>query len=180
MKHKIFAIYYFALLTLVAIFLVVNFKKIFANDIDEKALRTAKLGNDPRGDYIVKYYKDDILLVQSGNTANLTGFEDEVKPCEDFSLNIEGTNYLCLIGEVGVHSQNIELINKETFLPLKFIRDDIESSSLTSDTPKFDLNFNEIVSHNRDYNKDPIVDSLLDIYKFRDGKFVFDKTLQMP
>lgn len=132
--------------------------------------------------------KDQILnylfkksFYKTGNIL-LPGFEDEVTLCEENVIKTDGKDLICFIGDVGVHSKNLVLVNysKQKMRLINFSGNEL-SQNLTSDVPFFQFNKDEngnlktLYCDNRDYDKDPIENSLRDIYKIEDGSFIFDK-----
>lgn len=97
---------------------------------------------------------------------NLTGFEDEVSTCSDHKIDFPANSKsVCLAGEVGVHSMNLQII-RLTATGLKAVSFKSESGSISlnisADLPYFsfkDINNDgtpDIAAYNRDYDSDPL------------------------
>lgn len=109
---------------------------------------------------------------------NLSGFETEAMPCHSrgiqFSLNSKS---ICLTGNVGVHSMNLQIITVSSKLaPVKYEMDGILRENVTSDLPLFKFVDDGVEVYNRDYDSDPLTKAIKDTYlRNSSGNFVFDK-----
>lgn len=118
----------------------------------------------------------------------LTGFEDSVELCQNNTINLGGVfgDVICLTHDVGAHSQNLEFIRFQNnqLNPIDFIdQSGQESPNIFSDEPAIYFNdyngddYLDVIVLNRDYDNNPLVDSIKNYYKNDGGKFVFDKAL---
>lgn len=116
----------------------------------------------------------------------LSGFEDEIVNCDQSSGKI--SNAICLVGAVGVHSQNVQLVGFKDghFSKISFIGNGESSDSAVTDVPKFafsDLNNDgniDLMLDQRDYDTDPLTNSIRNRY-YRDGtNFIFDGSENIP
>ena len=138
----------------------------------------------------IKYRSDSktnfILAVTDNNknySLNLTGFESEISFCKDNELvTIEQNKIICISGYVGVHSENIQLIvfDGSNLKPMLFVNNGSEENRITSDAPNFGFtdvnndNSSELYVDNRDYEKDPVLDTLRSYYYFINGAFRYN------
>lgn len=111
---------------------------------------------------------------------SLSGFEDNVKFCDQDIIRLsESDTYVCIVGDVGVHSQNIQLARykdgKITFA--KFINGPTGSENITTDEPKFNIDTSvspvEFSIDNRNYDFDPVRNGVRSSYKYSNGLFTF-------
>lgn len=96
----------------------------------------------------------------------LTGFEEEVNLCTNHQIDFpKNSDSVCLTGEVGVHSMNLQIIRlaglglkAASFSPMT----GSSSDNISSDLPFFsfkDINNDSIIDlavYNRDYDSDPL------------------------
>ena len=109
----------------------------------------------------------------------LTGFEDEVMPCVNQEFKVgEDRNALCLTGDVGAHSQNVQFILADKTLgAMDFRQSDGERSpNIVSDLPKIRIiDYNSggarLAAYGRDYDKNPLVDEVISYYENNEGVF---------
>lgn len=123
---------------------------------------------------------DTITIFESlfrKTSAELPGFEDNIRVCKEPVHNFGGSNYICLIGEVGAHSQNIVFVgyggNKISFVP--FRSDSGETKNMVSDVPGFQVSDSEgkFSTDNRNYDLDPVINAIRSSYTFANGVFTF-------
>lgn len=108
-------------------------------------------------------------------TLSLSGFEDEVNQCKKPLFTIGATKIICLKGNVGVHSQNLELVNLETLEPIKFQDGEESYSGVISDVPNFQLEKTTFFVDMRNYDNDPLMTAIRLSFNFSEGRFTFDK-----
>ena len=116
----------------------------------------------------------------------LSGFEDNIDLCEEkvINLGLNSTNAICIIGDVGVHSQNIEFIKITDGHPsaVQFLINQQPFDNVFSDLPRFRLvDYNtdgtqDLLVYARNYDLDPLHDAVVDYYRGENGSFVFDKS----
>lgn len=116
----------------------------------------------------------------------LSGFEDDILPCQNETVVMLDDGTICLIGDVGVHSQNIQFIRYQNYnlRVLKFIdKNSQPSENQLSDSPKFLLTDNNagltFSSDMRDYDRDPLKNITRTIFKFNSNGLVFDKEIDL-
>lgn len=117
----------------------------------------------------------------------LTGFEEEVNLCTDHQIDFPlNTKSVCLAGEVGAHSMNLQIIQLTT-TGLKAVSFSPATGSgspnIASDLPFFsfkDINNDNILDlavYNRDYDTDPLRYAFKSYYLGdREGSYHFDST----
>jgi len=111
----------------------------------------------------------------------LSGFEHDsgITSCNDSFKFASNNQIICLIGDVGVHSQNLELISykNEHFTPVLFVdNSDVESENVFSDLPLVNFKDDSIEIDNRNYDKDPLLKGVRSHYRFIDNRFIFDSS----
>jgi len=111
----------------------------------------------------------------------LIGFEEDLAFCPHrFFKLADGSVALCVFGEVGVHSQNVQILRWSDFSTLNFIDEDGNTNyNMISDSPYFDFNYAQtdklkIFFDNRDYDKDPLVDNVRIYYYLDKDVFRYD------
>ncbi len=131
---------------------------------------------------IIKYRKsgqDTWVISRQKNRAEkilpLSGFEDEVDQCERPLITVGDIKAICLKGVVGVHSQNLELVNIGTLESINFQDGEEQYSSVVSDVPNFQIKDDILFVDMRNYDSDPLQKAIRLSFDFLDGKFVFDK-----
>ncbi len=114
----------------------------------------------------------------SKRETELSGFEEDLVFCPQKIFEDNKKGIICIFGEVGVHSENIQFINFGNLIPISFL--DSNSGikiNITSDTPNFDLEMiNENISlyvDNRNYDKDPLVDVIRTRYYLDGDRFQY-------
>lgn len=145
----------------------------------EESVFVIKYRNGSRNNFI-------LTVIATNNkkySLNLSGFEDEVSFCPGNELvTIDQQKVICLSGYVGVHSENIQLVefNGVTLKPIRFLNDESVQDNIFSDAPAFGFkdvnndNLIEFYTDNRNYDKDPVLDTLRSYYYFIDGAFRFN------
>jgi hypothetical protein len=111
----------------------------------------------------------------------LSGFEEEADFCENPTIDIGGgERLLCITGYVGVHSQNIQFIGYDGNIKIiPFIKDDKALLSVYSDAPKFEITDEnsgqsaKICLMNRNYDMDPLIDTIRECYYFSGERFIY-------
>ena len=120
-------------------------------------------------------------------SVDLVGFEDGVLPCKTSEgyLGDEYRDILCLTGDVGVHSQNLSMIRvlDNKLEPVYFKNGADKLVNITSDVPNIQIKDynndgkNELVVGSRDYDNDPTINSIQNVYVLKDG--VFESTKEI-
>ena len=116
---------------------------------------------------------------------SLTGFEEEANLCHDPKIDFPAsTSSVCLTGEVGVHSMNLQIISLTAtgLRPASFSSATKESNeNINSDLPFFvfsDINddgISDLAVYNRDYNSDPLQYAIKSYYTLdKEGNYYFD------
>lgn len=110
----------------------------------------------------------------------LLGFEEDVNLCSKSTLELGREEGICLVGDVGAHSQNIAFLNTNMSL-LKIHEAGNELYSIVSDLPSYQItDYNsdgsdDLIIYNRDYDKNPLVDSIKSYYLWAGDGYAFDK-----
>lgn len=113
----------------------------------------------------------------SRSVLEIDGFNNFVFGCEQQTLQIQESKLLCLKGEVGAHSMNIVLINLDTFAPIAFEGPEMTNFNIISDVPYYDfVSPGTLTADSRNYDKNPLYDSVRTYYLWKDGHFRFDKS----
>lgn len=113
----------------------------------------------------------------------LDGFEAEVLTCNTYKDGniLKLDNVICLTGNVGVHAQNLELIEvtNDSFRTIKFKDKESDQANIISDVPNFgfqDKGGEKVIySDYRDYDNDPLYSATRKYFKLEDSRFVFDR-----
>jgi uncharacterized protein YxeA len=112
-------------------------------------------------------------------TLELKGFE-RYASLEKYQ-SFQGKNYLFFTGDVGAHSNNlfaVEVVGRN-MTQVHFEKNGETTETLVSDLPLFTFSSSatlDITNFNRDYEKDPLQNYLLDHYQLQGGNFVFINT----
>lgn len=109
---------------------------------------------------------------------NLIGFEDSVDLCRENIHKIDDTNILCLKGYVGAHAENIALVDLAKFQLVKFDDGVNTNYNVISDEPLFSWKESDprkFVTDMRNYDKNPLSDSIRSYYRWDKDRFIFDK-----
>lgn len=109
----------------------------------------------------------------------LTGFEHDINFYKERSADIDGNKLLLLFGDVGVHAQNIQIV-KVIDGKIKTVKIEENKNLLdntVSDVPNFAVidDMKTLTIDLRDYDKDPTMFSKRNFYKWKNGRFVFDR-----
>jgi len=158
---------------------IVSEKIIHLNLDQDKKDESVSLKSYKEGDntiFILTISKSWFLA----QSVSLSGFQDEVKFCDPVSYNFSDDNLLCLIGNVGAHSQNIQFVayKDRKIDVVKFKTESGETANMVSDEPNFAINHDLNLIHvdNRNYELDPLSDALRTTYRYRNGVFTFVET----
>jgi len=171
------AIFIFSLV-IIAIILFENFST------ENKYIESIKVGGT---EIFLKKDGSDFYLVKNKSFFNkaqlkLSGFENEVLFCPDFSTLKLNDDVVCLTGFVGAHSQNLQLVSiKDGDLgTVSFLTNGgNEAENIMSDLPKMRvIDYNEdgkddIMVYNRNYDKDPLANSIVGTFEYEEGKYKF-------
>lgn len=158
-------------------------QKEFIQNIDGKnhnfEIKTYKNGMD-----FHSYLIEDRFL--NSNYIELTGFEDNVLPCQNNPVQLGGDlgEAICLINVVGAHSQNLMLIQYQNgnFSDINFSTPERTGKNITSDVPNmifkdFDNDGNiDLAVDNRNYDLDPISSAIRSYYSCSKEGFIFDRS----
>lgn len=110
----------------------------------------------------------------------LFGFEDDINLCNRPIVKLGEKEVFCLIGDVGVHSQNIVFFDKD-ISPIEISEGENISKNLITDSPNYQLlDYNndktdDLIIENRDYDKNPLSNIIRKYYIGTNSGFVFDK-----
>jgi len=108
----------------------------------------------------------------------LAGFDDSVATCSRPEFHLSSRNFLCLKGYVGAHSENRVFVDLENFTTVRFVDAENANNFLVSDAPNFIFDPykpQNIAADMRNYDKNPLTDSIRSHYKWDGEKFIFDK-----
>lgn len=144
--------------------------------------------NNKKTRFTIKYYEKDginknyILIGNIFKTKRieLSGFESEIDLCKKPVLSMREKEVICLAGDVGVHSQNIVIIDSNYSI-IRFQEEKNILKNIISDLPNYyiqDYNNDgndDLIVYNRDYDKNPINNLIIKYYRGDSGYFVFDK-----
>lgn len=177
-------------------FLFIRFRSISASELENRGeikwqiSTTEDFNNDGR--------KENLLVTSYGKGSShsvyisardsllhyreklLVGFEEDLAFCPMKILDIGGEKAVCVFGEVGAHSQNIQIIKWRNFEAVNFVTQDGKVvSNMLTDVPDFDFNYAKtdklkIYVDNRDYDSDPLVDIIRTYYYLGNSTFHFD------
>lgn len=190
----VFLIVFFVAVSGVVIFLVykngilADEQKAHGEEIDRKFLRENSLGNFElvtyKLDNKLSFYLQTERSLFSVSEVKLSGFEKDINFCNASILNFSSeVSAVCVYGDVGVHSRNIQLIrfSSEDLKPIPFIKADKSSNNVFSDTPDFGFIDKDSTGRsgffidNRNYAKNPVVDNIRSYYYFSNMALVFDR-----
>ncbi len=136
--------------------------------------------------FILSKYKNgrDInwVLTKTGFWSNLNltlvGFEDSIQLCQQNVYQISDVRALCLSGYAGAHAENVVLIDLARFEPVAFENGQTKSYNIVSDVPYFIFsndNSESFITDMRNYDKNPLTDSIRSYYHWVGNIFIFDK-----
>jgi len=152
-----------------------------------KLISTTTLTLDGNGEYLLQRYQngyDSIWVLSESDfwqikRLRVDGFEDLAAVCSQPTFQIGGTNIMCLRGYVGAHSENVVMINLDKFIPIEFADDENIDYNIISDAPYFVFDTalpGELAADMRNYDKNPLIDSIRSYFKWDGTKFAFDKS----
>lgn len=110
----------------------------------------------------------------------LLGFEDNIGLCNKKVIKLRNVEAVCLVGDVGAHSQTISFVNSNISL-VKIIEGKNIFRYIVSDSPNYHLldynndGIDDLIVDNRNYNENPLVDIVRKYYSGSDNGFVFDR-----
>lgn len=117
----------------------------------------------------------------SKDRIKLSGFENEVSLCEQKMIRLQSNDEaICLVGDVGVHSRNVQVIKylDGHFSVVSFSKEST-SENITTDVPYFHFNEDngktKLIIDQRNYDLDPLNSAIRSSYKISDKGFVFDE-----
>lgn len=113
----------------------------------------------------------------------LIGFEDNIEFCTlPDSIKSTSPQLICLWGDVGVHSKNLQTYRYEggRLLGVEFKRDSQIDTNMTSDVPDFRFSSDSTGSVifqvlDRDYDRNPLIDAISSSYRLDGDRFLFDR-----
>lgn len=144
--------------------------------------------NNKKFKFRIKSYSKDGLnknyIIRSSffktKQVELLGFEDDYNLCSKPTIKLKDKEIICLLGDVGVHSQVVSFINQD--LSNVAINDNgAIKYSLTTDTPSYQIldynndGYDDLIIDNRDYDKNPLVNIHRAYYSSTNNGFIFDK-----
>jgi len=150
----------------------------FGNNIGAKQIFVKISGKE--GEIIVK------RSFASYCSQKLSGFENSVKI--DSVINLGGEEKLIEIsGPVGIHAENRQYFFLDSNYcpkPVSFVKNNQKVYNIYSDEPSFKLidynsdGYLDIGAEYRNYDKDPLIDGIRDIYLFESSKndFVYSRS----
>ncbi len=135
---------------------------------------------------LASYKKDDVhisyLITKKGfmsyKNIELSGFEEDLAFCPLPSFSDASSNYyLCIFGEVGAHSQNIQILQWPGLTSVNFEKGGVVSPNMISDLPNFDFDYSNrektaMFFDYRNYNLDPLKDVIREHYTL-DSRQIF-------
>jgi len=113
----------------------------------------------------------------------LSGFEEDLSLCQESFIRLsDNATGICLAGDAGVHSQNIQLIkySNDKFSNVEIKNNNESDVNFYSDVPNFyfeDRNKDgllDLVVDARNYDADPITEAIRSYYLNSSSGFVFD------
>ena len=120
-------------------------------------------------------------LFGSKNKIKLSGFENELLLCEQKVIKLQNNEEaICLVGDVGAHSQNVQIIEYSNgrFAVIPFLREST-SENITTDVPLFhfdeDSEKTKLIIDQRNYDLNPLNSAIRSFYEISDKGFVFDE-----
>lgn len=123
-------------------------------------------------------------MIGGGKTIKLIGFENDANLCQDKSIKLANNNgdAVCLAGDVGAHSQNIQLIKylNGQLLNIKITNGDSLGDNISSDVPHYSFtdrnndSFLDLTVDQRNYDADPLTGAFRSYYINAGSEFVFD------
>ncbi len=131
--------------------------------------------NSDKKSYLVSksFFKNKLI--------ELNGFESQVQSCTPQVVKINGKDAICLEGDVGAHSKNLQIITAD-FKPVIFYDDEGNAQNfLITDVPDYqfrDYNIDgqtDLIIDLRNYDSNPLVNEIRNYYKGENDKFLFDK-----
>lgn len=150
-------------------------------------ISTTELTLGDAGNYLLQKYQngyDSIWILSESNfwqvkRLRIDGFEDLAAVCSRPTFQIDSKNFLCLSGYVGAHSENVVMVELNKFVPIAFADDENIGYNIISDAPYFVFNTaspRKLIVDMRNYDKNPLIDSIRSYYKWNGMRFVFDKS----
>lgn len=156
--------------------------KVYENSISKDINQDGK-SEDISVMFYSKNGKSSNYLTISGSkvktaSIKLSGFEDNVRFCEQSIYQFEADQIICVVGEVGVHSENLQFAKYKDgkISMVQFVKEGSSSPNIVSDVPKFstsNLDSDQFFVDNRNYDLNPVNDAVQSIYKYQDGGFTF-------
>lgn len=198
-RYKISLFLFIGLLAVISVAVIFEMRQggVFASESSPKGEAVASLsrvmdlyGNGKMQSVVLTTYHQNNkyqsqLTVKDGfwrkRSINLAGFEQEAYLCLPETIELSGGDRaLCITGFVGVHSQNIQIIDLKNMLPIKFLdQTGVMRDNMVTDAPNYLLDKDKdkisIIIDNRNYDKDPIIDIKREYYYLKDNVFRFDQ-----
>ena len=110
----------------------------------------------------------------------LIGFEENINSCQKPTPKLNDKEIICLVGDVGVHSQAITFVDENISI-VKINKAGIIEKFITSDVPNYliqDYNndgYDDLIVDDRDYDNNPMTDVIRTYYLGSTDGFTFDK-----
>ena len=168
---------------------ILSFRTRFGADElnDNVVTENISLNNQPLT-IVYKGVNSQSVAIKEGNIISntLDLIEKGYSNCNNkFGLNNIESNYVCLVADVGVHSQQLYLLEYNhgilSFLPNTI--DEITENYFLSDRPNFEfIQINSEIRLNvdyRNYDKDPLIDINRSTFRLENHKFLFDKKSEL-
>lgn len=186
MKKKLYIT--IILIAVISLSFYFGLQKVQADELDSFGTLISKqnISAITDNDYVLSKYRRDKetvwVLTKTGLWKNLNlelgGFEDLVELCRQNIYQIDDHGALCLKGFVGAHAENAVLIDLAKFQPIAFENEASKSYNIISDVPLFffaDDDAKLFISDMRNYDKNPLTDSIRGYYNWNGAEFIFDK-----
>lgn len=146
-----------------------------------------KLGQGQHGELIIserirdgrKFWLLTEAQVWKTKSTELVGFEDELKPCRSKKYVFGDQTFYCFRGFVGAHSENYVLVNTTTLESVKFKNSANSDQNIYSDVPSAKIEGQSFIIDQRNYDLDPVSNSIRYYYNYAGDQFVFDKKMNI-
>lgn len=132
----------------------------------------------------VKFVLEKRTLLGKGQTIALSGFEQDPDFCVEKTIKLSDNSFaICMVGDAGVHSRNIQIIkySNNVFSNVKIFDGSELTNNISSDVPNFSFadrnndGLADLVVDERDYDTDPVTNAIRSYYINTSSGFVFDE-----
>lgn len=132
----------------------------------------------------VKFMLEKRTLLGNSPSIALSGFEEDPAFCADKTIKMsDKSEAICLVGDAGVHSRNIQIIkySNNVFADVKIFDGSELINNISSDVPNFSFadrnndGLADLVVDERDYDTDPVANAIRSYYINTSSGFVFDE-----